>query len=909
MDKAEFLTIFGTFENLDVVRQTLPSIIEETRRNDARLIVHDSSVRNRREKWDYLLELNKDHDFHLILSDNMSMAHARNMCLSLGQELFAPDYICMVEDDHGFHPGLIPAMIENMRKYYGKQAPNGLRYGLFSGCGIHNTLDRQALVDGNSCPNATNPPDELGRANSCFRCAPSQHWHNVLKGYDTDEYLISVYQTANLNFRNYNKGFTTLIVQDGRLVFDIDATGRGFTSTNSIRLWDEKYTASDRRSHYLGKSTGSTPAPDNAQELNRQGEQLAAAGDLDGALNCFTKALRSDPGNPTTHNNLAVAKWMTNDTESALLHITKAIEGDPHNPDSILNGAQILIALDQADMAKALCRNYVDAHPHHEQIEKLLLLLLAEESKAGGTDNEILYLIQTKAGLPAIYDCLRGRDFVLLSFAEKTQDTTLYYPDSTWTSGRNRLREYALNLPKHYKYYAFLDDDIVFENCSQEEGFGQFEKQLMDGDFAVLTPNHWGYNSRTSNIEGIPESVNRKALFNPRFEYQTVDWFDAAFNAFRRDVFTDNNIFPYVEDFDASSWWISQFVFILKSNLHWKNRIVQSNLLTVKNTGHDRTTGYLGGNEDFHKGYALVAEQAKGGNISMSGAIELYSREVLTNVARMTRDMKGVDKILTIVRELLSRYEHIVFIDVGSANGMILERLGLPKVYSIGIDPLMGRYLDRSTETPINRYSEKISAAIDTGNESHVSFNVHQELACSSRLEVNREQIVSDPLHRADKFYLPEDRSGAIVVEDNLLVERKSLIDIIGNLDLENDVIHFLKVDAQGVDLRVIKSCGDFLRDNVLFVMIETTSEKTKNGTLYKNSSNFTEDKDYFTSQGFRLITLETLLQDDADALFYNESILGGSIGEIFSLTPGREDSCHGQFESDPDMKMHAQAS
>lgn len=380
MDKTEFLTLFGTFENLDVVRQTLPSIIEETRRNDARLIVHDSSVKGRREKWDYLLELNKNHDFHLILSDNMSMAHARNMCLSLGQELFAPDYICMVEDDHGFHRGLIPAMIENMRKYYGKRAPNGLRYGLFSGCGKHNVPERQILEGGNSHPDATTHPGALGGANSCFRCAPTQHWRNVLKGYDTDEYLISVYQTVNLNHRNYNKGFTTLIVQDGRLVFDVDSIGRGFTSTDEIRLWDEKYAASDRRSEYLGKPGVSTRALNSTQELNQLGEQLVAAGDLAGALACFSNALRAEPDNPVTHNNLAVACWMTNDMESALLHISHAITGDSHNADAIVNGVQILLGLNQMDVAKALCQSYIDAHPNHKPMQELLLHIITQTS-------------------------------------------------------------------------------------------------------------------------------------------------------------------------------------------------------------------------------------------------------------------------------------------------------------------------------------------------------------------------------------------------------------------------------------------------------------------------------------------------------------------------------------------------
>lgn len=254
MQKKEFLTIFPTFEKLEVVKKTLPSIIEETKRNDAGLIVHDSSVNNRQEKWQYLQELNKNGDFFLLLSTNLSMAHARNTCLHLGQDLYAPDYICMLEEDHGFKDGLIKEMTKAMIKYYGKLSPNGLRYGLFTGCMTHSKAIKNKLEDGNFYPDKKSPaPGPIGGANSCFRCAPTSHWNNILQGYDTDEYLISRYQTSQLNLRNYHKGFTTLFVQGGNYVFEVEAIGRGASVRNKLTLWDDKYTASDPRSRYLGK--------------------------------------------------------------------------------------------------------------------------------------------------------------------------------------------------------------------------------------------------------------------------------------------------------------------------------------------------------------------------------------------------------------------------------------------------------------------------------------------------------------------------------------------------------------------------------------------------------------------------------------------------------------------------------
>ena len=248
MMKTSFLTIFCSFENQAVVEETLPSIIRETRDQDARLIVHDSSVRDRDRKWAYLRELNREGDFFLLLSDNLSMAHARNMCLHLGQEMYAPEYICMVEDDHGYHPGFISAMTAAMLGYYGKTAPNQLRFGLFTGCREHNPRNRAAVEEGHTYPKPDSPPKHMGKANSCCRCAPTAHWNNVLKGYDTDEYPISLFQTANLNLRNYHKGFTSMVVGDGRHMFSVPNQGRGTSSAAGDRLWNDEYAASDPRS-------------------------------------------------------------------------------------------------------------------------------------------------------------------------------------------------------------------------------------------------------------------------------------------------------------------------------------------------------------------------------------------------------------------------------------------------------------------------------------------------------------------------------------------------------------------------------------------------------------------------------------------------------------------------------------
>lgn len=267
MDKTEFLTIFPTYGKIEIVRKVLPSIIAETKQNDAKLIVHDSTESNHGqiEKWEYLKNLNKKNDFFLILSTNMSMAHSRNMCLQLGQELYAPDYICLLEDDHGYNKGLIPAMIEAAKKYYGKVSPNGLRYGMFTACHKHTNAKLEKIDDTFSFPVSDNLPFEIGGSNSCFRFAPTSHWNNVLKGYDTDEYLISEFQTANLRWRNYHKGFTVLFVGCDELIFSFDEGGRGISFNDTLKLYDKDFCASDTRSRYFGKRGDSVKSETDGQ--------------------------------------------------------------------------------------------------------------------------------------------------------------------------------------------------------------------------------------------------------------------------------------------------------------------------------------------------------------------------------------------------------------------------------------------------------------------------------------------------------------------------------------------------------------------------------------------------------------------------------------------------------------------
>jgi hypothetical protein len=179
-------------------------------------------------------------------------------------------------------------------------------------------------------------------------------------------------------------------------------------------------------------------------------------------------------------------------------------------------------------------------------------------------NKKYLYIIQTTSKLPEIYDCLRSREFILLSFKENTPDTTIFYPKSTWTTGRNKIREYIFNMKQKYDYYIFLDEDVVFSQYSQEDGFNKFEELIQIYKPFIANPNfaeyYTGYNG---NLLG---------------EAQTTIWFDGMCNAFSKEAFFSNVIFPYIDIFDSKSWWMSQYIMIILCSIHNKEVVLFNNL-------------------------------------------------------------------------------------------------------------------------------------------------------------------------------------------------------------------------------------------------------------------------------------------------------------------------------------------
>lgn len=214
------------------------------------------------------------------------------------------------------------------------------------------------------------------------------------------------------------------------------------------------------------------------------------------------------------------------------------------------------------------------------------------------------------------------------------------------------------------------------------------------------------------------------------------------------------------------------------------------------------------------------------------------------------------------------RPERVVFVDVGAAQGDVLHSFTrdaglIPPVFSIGIDPIDLR--------AARDYSAFVASAISNRDEGPTPFFRQESSDCSSLKRIVPSHIVYDrSLIDGIRYFssLPIDRT-----LETIAVPCTRLSTIIRQFNLADQIVHFLKIDAQGADLDAFLSLDPFTR-NCLFVQIETVYSGTPNDVercLYEGQSTFMEDRAALEAAGFRLLGVYPfVVTPEADVLFVN---------------------------------------
>ncbi len=207
----------------------------------------------------------------------------------------------------------------------------------------------------------------------------------------------------------------------------------------------------------------------------------------------------------------------------------------------------------------------------------------------------------------------------------------------------------------------------------------------------------------------------------------------------------------------------------------------------------------------------------------------------------------------------------IVLIDVGCFIGKFLRRFSqrvYPPVWSIGIDPVRHPH--------VQPYSVFVEAAVARGPEQERTLYEYTDPSCNSLLRMDAANITHDPSQRATRWFVDRSIEGLVRTRTVPVWPLSRLIEVHG---LQEEVIHFLKIDAQGTDLDVFLSLGRYL-PHCLFVQLETVYSGDRRIRLYEGQTIFEDERPVIEREGFRLIQVydhgRVGASPEADVIFVN---------------------------------------
>ena len=181
-----------------------------------------------------------------------------------------------------------------------------------------------------------------------------------------------------------------------------------------------------------------------------------------------------------------------------------------------------------------------------------------------------LYLVQGQSELVKNYLHLADRDntdAIFLTY-EKPIEEALFFPNSTWAQGRNKMLEIALT-KEDYKYYIFCDDDIAFK----KGGWAEYEEHLMEYKPAIAIPVFLFKTKRTP----LRWLKYHSFLFN-----------DEQMIAFHNEVVRDGIVLPYQNQFDDINWWASCEIQQILIQNFYSSHSIQFNKIHIANVQRKR---------------------------------------------------------------------------------------------------------------------------------------------------------------------------------------------------------------------------------------------------------------------------------------------------------------------------------
>ncbi len=161
--------------------------------------------------------------------------------------------------------------------------------------------------------------------------------------------------------------------------------------------------------------------------------------------------------------------------------------------------------------------------------------------------DEVVYLIQGRSNLVKILfeNVIFGPKVLILTWDREFQKSELpssvvkiFFPNSTWAEGRNRLLEEASVAYPDVEYFVFLDDDVEFTGQSLKS----FEELLLSYRPKIAVP--------------LCDRIVREISYSRRLIERPIRH-DQVMMAFHKSVLKDGIVLPIDTKFDNISWWLT----------------------------------------------------------------------------------------------------------------------------------------------------------------------------------------------------------------------------------------------------------------------------------------------------------------------------------------------------------------
>jgi hypothetical protein len=195
-----------------------------------------------------------------------------------------------------------------------------------------------------------------------------------------------------------------------------------------------------------------------------------------------------------------------------------------------------------------------------------------------------IYLVQAENSRKAYYwaalTASLSRQLVLLCWAERCDDyrsplaTVVFSPSTSWSVGRNKLFEVALQLPQQFLYYTILDEDATLSCVEHFSIHDPGECLLLYEQFLLTYRPPVGHPSFVMNGLGYVSSpsVAERSLH-----------FDGLLNSIHIDAVPW--LYPLDLTYEDTSWWVSQGIVILRA-LCFKGYVLRHNWVVANNAEH-----------------------------------------------------------------------------------------------------------------------------------------------------------------------------------------------------------------------------------------------------------------------------------------------------------------------------------